>query len=134
MVMHARQAAKAYAHVGLQTGAMSASPHQLIVMLFDGAHAALKKSQWAIAQNDLATKGIALSKAIDIIERGLRAALDFKQGGEIAERLDGLYDYMVRTLMRANLHNDAALVLEVDTLLNDIGSAWKQIGATAVPA
>ncbi|WP_353248717.1 flagellar export chaperone FliS [Salinisphaera sp. T31B1] len=132
--MHARQAAHAYAHVGLQTGAMSASPHQLIVMLFDGTHAALKKSQWAIANNDLAAKGRTLSKAIDIIERGLRAALDFERGGEIAQRLDSLYDYMVRTLMRANLHSDATLVAEVDTLLTDISSAWKQIGHVAAPA
>lgn len=129
MVMQARQAASAYAHVGLQTGAMSANPHQLITMLFDGAHAALKKGQWAIAQNDLAAKGIALTKAIDIIERGLRGALDFDQGKEIAEQLDSLYDYMIRSLMRANLRNDAQLIADVDTLLGNISSAWKQIGA-----
>ena len=132
MVSHARKAAHAYANVGVETGAMSASPHQLIVMLFDGARVALKKAAWAIEQGDVAAKGRALSKAIDIIELGLRAGLDAKAGGEIAERLDTLYEYMVRTLVRANLRGDAALVAEVDTLLDDIGTAWKQIGATAV--
>ncbi len=133
MGMQARQAAHVYANVGLQTGAMSASPHQLIVMLFDGARAALKKARRAIEQQDLAGKGQALSKAIDIIERGLAAALDYERGGELARQLGALYDYMVRTLMRANLHSDAALITEVETLLDTIGSAWRQIGK-AVPA
>ncbi len=129
MYSHARKAAHAYANVGVETGAMSASPHQLIVMLFDGARVALKKARWAIERGDIPAKGQALSKAIDIIELGLRAGLDAKAGGEIAERLDALYDYMIRTLVRANLGNDAALVAEVDVLLDDIGTAWKQIGA-----
>jgi flagellar protein FliS len=107
---------------------MSASPHQLIVLLFDGARSALGRAQWAISQSDQAGKGQALSKAIDIIELGLRAALDIERGGEIAERLDALYDYMTRTLIRANIKSDTALIAQVDTLLDDIGSAWKQIG------
>jgi flagellar protein FliS len=63
----------------------------------------------------------------------LAAALDYERGGELARQLGALYDYMVRTLMRANLHSDAALITEVETLLDTIGSAWRQIGK-AVPA
>lgn len=126
--MQTRQAAQAYASVGLQSGAMSASPHQLIVMLFDGAQAALRKAGYALAAGDVSARGMALSKAIDIIERGLRAALDMERGGDLAERLDSLYDYMVRRLMHANLKNDAEAIQEVERLLEDIASAWKQIG------
>ncbi|WP_423821858.1 flagellar export chaperone FliS [Salinisphaera sp. SPP-AMP-43] len=126
--MQTRQAAQAYASVGLQSGAMSATPHQLIVMLFDGAQGALRKAGYALAAGDVSARGMALSKAIDIIERGLRAALDMERGGELAERLDSLYDYMVRRLMHANLRNDAEAVQEVERLLDDIASAWKQIG------
>ena len=129
-----RAAANAYARIGVQSGAMSASPHQLIVMLFDGAHAALRRSIWAIEQDDRSLKGTALTKAITIIEDGLRASLDKKKGGEIAERLDGLYEYMTRTLVRANLKSDAQLIRDVDVLLENISSAWKEIAMTNPPA
>jgi flagellar protein FliS len=131
MASYANRAASAYKKLGVETTAMSASPHQLIVLLFDGARSALARATWSMSQGDTARKGQELSKAIDIIELGLRAALDVERGGEIAERLDGLYDYMVRTLMRANIGNDVALVAQVDALLDDIGSAWKQIAPTA---
>ena len=134
MASYANRAASAYKTLGVETAAMSASPHQLIVLLFDGARSALGRAQWAISQNDSAGKGQTLSKAIDIIELGLRAALDIERGGEIAERLDSLYDYMTRTLIRANIKSDTALIAHVDTLLDDIGSAWKQIGNGAAPA
>lgn len=126
--MNNQQAARAYADVGLTSKAMSASPHQLIVMLFDGALAALRKAGFALAAGDVAARGNALSKAIDIIERGLRDALDLERGGELAERLDSLYDYMVRRLIHANLRGDGEAIAEVERLLDDIASAWKQIG------
>jgi flagellar protein FliS len=132
MASYANRAASAYKKLGVETAAMSASPHQLIVLLFDGARSALARAQWSISQGDTQGKGQALSKAIDIIELGLRAALDLERGGEIAERLDSLYDYMARTLIRANIHSDGAAIAQVDTLLDDIGSAWKQIGQPAV--
>ena len=67
--MNNLQAARAYADVGLTSKAMSASPHQLIVMLFDGALAALRKAGFALAAGDVPARGMALSKAIDIIDR-----------------------------------------------------------------
>lgn len=128
MYSQPRNAANAYANVGAESGAMGASPHQLIVMLFDGAQAALKKARWAIDHDDIALKGQSLSKAINIIEAGLRAALDTENGGELAANLDSLYDYMSRTLMQANLKGDPELITEVEGLVEEIGSAWKQIG------
>lgn len=131
MQPHAHNAAAAYANVGVETGAMSASPHQLIVMLFDGTRSALKKAKWAVGNGDVALKGQSLSKAINIIESGLRAALDVERGGELAAELDRLYEYMTDTLVRANLNSDASLIDEVDGLIDTIGSAWKQIGSAA---
>lgn len=83
-----------------------------------------------VQQNDIAGKGYALSKAIDIITNGLKADLDIEKGGELAENLAALYDYMVQRLMIANLHNDAKVIDEVETLLNSISDAWRQIGPT----
>ncbi|MCM2130472.1 flagellar export chaperone FliS [Larsenimonas rhizosphaerae] len=128
--MLARTRASAYADIGLETGVMSATPHQLIVMLFDGAQAALMKATWAIDNKDIALKGTSLSKAIRIIEEGLRASLDKEQGGPLAEQLDSLYDYMSRELTKANVRNDADAIRRVSALLSDISGAWKEIGQT----
>jgi len=128
--MYARNAANTYAQVGIQTGAMSASPHQLIVMLFDGARAAIARARFLMEDGQIAAKGKAISMAINIIDNGLRAALDHQAGGDIAADLELLYDYMSRHLMLANLRNDAALLTEVDGLLENLASAWAQIGDT----
>ncbi|YCA13791.1 flagellar export chaperone FliS [Kushneria sp. AK178] len=126
--MYAQRGASTYASVGVETGVMSASPHQLIVMLFDGAMAAIFKAKWAMEHNDIAGRGTAISKAIDIIDGGLRASLDMTRGGELAERLSSLYEYMSRSLLKANVSNDKALLEHVETLLSDIAGAWKEIG------
>jgi len=121
----------AYATVGLETGVAAASPHKLVVMLYDGVIVALLSAINNIKASNIAAKGAALSKAITIIDNGLRAALDKKAGGEIAENLDALYDYMSRRLLQANIRNDIAIVEEVHALLADLREAWVQIGEKA---
>ena len=123
-----RSAAKAYASVGLETGVIAANPHQLITMLFDGAVAAVLKAKQHMQFNEIADKGTAISKAIMIIDSGLRAGLNLQQGGEIAENLDALYSFMIQRLMQANLQNDASVLDEVLSLMSDLRSAWVSIG------
>lgn len=118
----------AYAKVGLETGVASASPHKLIVMLYDGALVSLLSAASNMKAGNIAAKGAAISKAITIIDNGLRAALDKKAGGEIAEGLDALYDYMSRRLLEANIKNKVELVEEVHGLLADLRGAWVAIG------
>jgi flagellar protein FliS len=129
--MYARTAANAYSNVGNETGAMSASPHRLIVMLFDGARAAIARARFHMEAGNIAGKGKAVSHAINIVESGLRASLDHGASAELAGNLDALYDYMSRQLMLANLHNDEARLNEVDKLLADIASAWSQVDPNA---
>ncbi|HEY0064626.1 MAG TPA: flagellar export chaperone FliS [Telluria sp.] len=117
----------AYAKVGVETGVSSASPHQLIVMLFDGAMKALGAAIVNMKANNIAAKGEAISKAILIIDSGLRASLDKKAGGEIAEGLDSLYEYMGNRLLLANLKNDVSILEEVQKLLGDLRSTWNAI-------
>jgi flagellar secretion chaperone FliS len=120
----------AYAKVGMETGVVAASPHKLIVMLFDGALVALNGALNGIRSGNIAEKGKSISKAIMIIDSGLRAALDKKAGGEIAEGLDALYEYMSGRLLAANLNSDPAILEEVQRLLTELRDAWNAIADT----
>ncbi|MCH4812228.1 flagellar export chaperone FliS [Vreelandella neptunia] len=120
--------ANAYARVGVESGVMSADPHQLIVMLFDGAKASIRAARIHMQAGNVAEKGKSISKALNIVNNGLAAALDRDKGGEIAERLSSLYDYIARLLLAANLRNDEESLNQAESLLEDIGSAWRDIG------
>lgn len=120
----------AYAKVGMETGVVAASPHKLIVMLFDGALVALSTALNGMRSGNISEKGKSISKAIMIIDSGLRAALDKKAGGEIAEGLDALYEYMSGRLLTANINNDPAILEEVQRLLIELRDAWNAIADT----
>jgi len=128
-----RGIANAYANVGLETGVVAASPHQLIVMLYEGAELAVRMAIKHMNEGDIAKKSAAISKACTIIQDGLHSALDPQQGGEIAQRLDALYDYMNNRLTYAHLKNEVAPLEEVLALLHELHDAWKQIGTAAQP-
>ncbi|MFT3961077.1 flagellar export chaperone FliS [Propionivibrio sp.] len=120
----------AYAEAGIAAKVQAASPHQLILLLFDGAATAIAVARLHIEQNDVAQKGKHISQAIDIISNGLRVSLDMEAGGQLAEQLSALYDYMCRRLIAANIGNDVVALDEVAHLLDEIHSAWKEIAPT----
>ncbi|HWU84857.1 MAG TPA: flagellar export chaperone FliS [Rhodocyclaceae bacterium] len=117
----------AYTQVGVETGVVAANPHKLILMLFDGAIMALGSAKRNMAEKNTAAKGEDISRAIEIIDNGLRVSLDLEAGGELAERLFALYDYMTVRLLHANLHNDLPAIEEVSRLLGELRSAWQEI-------
>ena len=127
MYSNSRNAAHSYANVGLETGVLAASPHRLIVMLYEGAELAVRMAIKHIHEGDLVKKSAAITQASAIILEGLRAALDLKQGGDIAQQLDALYDYMNKRLMLAHLNNQTAPLEEVLGLLRELHGAWLQI-------
>lgn len=119
-------AANAYATVGLETGVASAAPHRLIQLLFEGALLAVAQARQAIDTGNIAEKGRAISKAIQIIDEGLKTSLD-KRGGDLSEQLCGLYEYMSRRLLFASLRNNTGALDEVTALLGEIKGAWMAI-------
>lgn len=123
-----------YAKVGVETGVLAASPHKLIVMLFDGAVVALRTAALQMASGNVPEKGKAISKAIEIIDNGLRASLNKEAGGQIAENLDSLYEYMSARLLTANIKNDSVILDEVQGLLVELRDAWNAIGAQPLAA
>ncbi|KFB66950.1 flagellar export chaperone FliS [Candidatus Accumulibacter vicinus] len=131
MFGNARNAISAYQKVGIDAAIEVADPYRLILLLFAGAQTAIGKARAAMQQQQIAAKGEAISKAIDIIGNGLKVSLDLEQGGELAERLYALYDYMVLRLLRANLDNDLRALEEVAALLEEIHGAWREISPQA---
>lgn len=134
--MNATTASKAYAKVDVESGVLAADPHKLIAMLYQGALLAIATAKNGMMRKNIAAKGAAISKAISIIDDGLNASLDKKVGGEMAQNLSSLYDYMAKRLLVANLNNDMGALDEVARLLNDLKGAWESIrpGATAAAA
>ena len=116
-----------YSRAGVEMKTETASPHELVLMLYDGALSAIASATHHMYTGNIAGKGEALSKAIEIIENGLKACLDYRSGGELAERLGALYEYMSSRLLHANLRNDKAALDEVSGLLRELKQAWQEI-------
>ncbi|MES2206819.1 MAG: flagellar export chaperone FliS [Pseudomonadota bacterium] len=129
-----KAASQSYASLDLETSINSASPHKLIVMLYEGAITSLLKAKALMEHKQIAQKGQEISRAISIIDEGLASCLNEEQGGDIAKNLAGLYEYMSRRLMQANLENNVEIIDEVIKLLSDLREAWEQIGTTLNPA
>lgn len=130
-------ALNAYSKVGLETGIAAASPHKLVSMLFEGAIVAIAVGKRCMQRNEIGPKGEAISKAIAIIDQGLKVSLDQEAGGEMARNLGALYEYMSSRLLMANLKNDLDGLDEVERLLSELKGAWDEIGrqpkAVALP-
>jgi flagellar protein FliS len=124
---HTGSPASAYAALSRESDIATASPHRLIVLLFEGAETAINVARVHAEKGNIAERGASISKAIDIIGNGLKVSLDMKQGGELAARLAALYDYMVSRLLWANMKNDVSAMAEVLSLLGEIHGAWNEI-------
>ncbi len=122
---------QAYQRVNNQTSTMDADPHRLIQLLYNGAIERINMAKARIQAKDYAGKGQLINKAIEIIG-GLRSFLDFEQGGDLAARLEALYDYMERSLLEASAKNDLAKLDEVLTLLRSVKEGWDGIREEAI--
>ncbi len=126
------QSAQAYASIGLETKVLSATPEQLITLLFDGAQAAMAKARLYMQSNNIQGRGQAISKAIDIVDSGLKASVDMEAGGELATNLTATYELIIRNLLLANLHADLSKLDLAERLLTDIADAWRTaVGTTS---
>jgi flagellar protein FliS len=129
--MNAISAINAYKKVGVESKVIGADPHQLISLLFHGALDTITNARNHLIRKDMEAKGKAISKAIAIIGEGLHSSLDKKAGGELAQNLSALYDYMVRRLVDANIKNDTAILDEVTDLLAGLAESWDSIRPSA---
>lgn len=132
--MNTSAAISAYNDAGLRTTVMTADPHKLIAMLYEGALLAIGRAREEMRTQQTEAKGHSISKAIAIIGEGLNASLDRKAGGKLADDLSALYTYMVKRLVEANLKNDVEALDEVSRLLSELKGAWDTIRPQVVGA
>lgn len=124
--MNAVSAIKQYQQVSVSSSVMGASPHRLVQMLMEGVLERVAVAKESIVRNEIAMKGQNIGRAIDIVG-GLQGSLNKEAGGEIAENLDNLYDYMIRRLLVANSQNDVSILDEVSNLMLEIKMGWDAI-------
>ena len=122
---------RAYQQVNTQTSITDADPHRLIQLLYNGALERINMAKARMQAKDYAGKGQLIGKAIEIIG-GLKSFLDFEKGGDLAARLEALYDYIERTLLEASAKNDVAKLEEGADLLRSIKGGWDGIREEAV--
>lgn len=125
----AAQMSGLYQRVGIETGVDAASPHHLVTMLYDGLLESMALARGAIRTQQIDVKCRALTRAVRIIDEGLRCALNTEAGGELATNLSDLYFYVSVRLTRANLRNDDAAIEECIKLVEPLRQAWVSIGA-----
>lgn len=125
---------QAYNLVGVETGIGGASPHQLVAMLFTGLLDAVARARGALRDGQIERKAHELSRAVRIVEEGLKGGLS-PAGGALTEQLSSLYSYVSTRLMQANLRNDDAALAECVSLIEPLRDAWSTIRAQSdVPA
>ncbi|HEB68533.1 MAG TPA: flagellar export chaperone FliS [Desulfobulbus sp.] len=103
----------------------TASPEQLMLMLYDGAVRFAALAIKAIEENDPEKRATYINKTYAILSE-FSATLDYDQDAQLAENLDALYSYMQQQLMNASLKNDPEPVKEVKTMLSDLRQTWAQ--------
>ena len=118
--------AQNYRNLELETRVNDASPHQLILMLFEGAIERLNQAKACADRNDLSGKGVFLGKALDIVG-GLRESLNLDLDSDIPQDLDRLYEYIQIRLLQGNIDSDNSSFDECINLIKTVKSGWEGI-------
>ncbi len=125
--------AKQYRQTAVTSAVIDADPHRLVSLMFAGARERMQLAAACIDAGNTARKGQAITEASAIVGH-LDGSLNMEAGGEIAQNLSALYDYVQRRLLEANVGNDTQALRECDGLLADIESAWNAIAPDRLAA
>lgn len=117
----------------LENRILSADPAELVHLMYQAALETVRDARRQLATGEIISRARAISKASAILLE-LMGSLDRERGGEIAERLGRLYDYILRRLAEANFNQSDAPLAEVLSLLATLAEAWEGIRAQSVPA
>ncbi len=117
----AKQLAKQYKTQQIQTS----SQEEILILLYEGAIRFCKIAKKAMLAKDIEKTHNHLIKAQRIISEFM-LSLDMEVGGDIAQNLYQLYDYLHHQLVQANIKKDPALVDEVLGHLQSLKTTWEE--------
>lgn len=115
-------AAKMYAENNTHTGVVSANSGQLIVLVYERVFDHLKLARNALELGDYGIESF--TKAHDLIQQGLLACLDYKNGGDVAQSLGAVYEWALREILNARLTKSSDKVQEIMDVLTPLYEAW----------
>lgn len=121
-----------YRRVDTLTAVSQADPHGLVVLLFDGAIAAILQAKHAVATADTPTKLTCISKAMRIVDEGLKACLESHGDPSLSDNLLALYEHILRRLLEANVRNTEPPLEESAQLLGELREAWMAIAPSGI--
>ncbi len=104
----------------------TASPVELVVMLYDGAFRFVNEADEAFAKDDRARAGDRIGRALAIVDE-LCATLDGSHAPELADNLLALYGFCKRRLFEANMKRDRQALKDVVTALSPLRDAWAMV-------
>ena len=113
----------------LESRILSASPLELVSLLYQGALDSIGDARNYLATGDIPARSRAIAKATDILSE-LEASLNHQDGGSISRDLADLYQYMRLRLLEANIRRDDSMLGEIQSLLVTMAEAWKGIQKT----
>jgi flagellar protein FliS len=112
----------------------SATPLELVTMLYDGAIDAVRAARGHLASREIHPRSRAVAKAVSILVE-LSRSLNHEVGGDLSKRLAGLYDFMQRSLLDANFRQTDDGLATTERLLVSLREAWAEVGGrTRYPA
>jgi flagellar biosynthetic protein FliS len=125
--MYSKTGQSAYAQVSLESQVAGATPHQLITLLLEGAVSAMMRAKIYFETGNIAKRGEMISRAINIIDNGLRASLNHEVGGRVTEEMESLYEYVSRSLLLLNLEKKPEELPHLIEIMTNLSTTWKEI-------
>ena len=104
----------------------TSSQGRLIIMMYEGAIKFATMALQCIDRGDIAGQGKYINKTHDIINE-LSLALDLNKGGEVAQRLESLYQFMLSQLTLANIKSERKGIETVIKILSPLAEAWEEL-------
>lgn len=109
-----------------QNQILNATPKKLVILLYEGAIKNLKLAELSAEEKKIEATGTALIKAQNIISE-LMHTLDFESGGEVAQNLNQLYDYLLNELIKANSSKQSEDIKRSRVMLEELRDTWIEI-------
>lgn len=120
---------KVYNDVSVSSEVLSASKHRLVQMLIDKCMSQMEAAKMCIINKNMTAKHKTIASALDIIAH-LHGSLNLKDEAakELSNQLAGIYVFMERNLLKANLKNDSGYIEQAQAVLANIKEGWDKIG------